>query len=771
MEGFIKNIIKYFLFTGLLFPNNSWKVYDDSELAIINITVDSDAISWMYDWDNIESDSLHIGTIHFQNAYIDESIDSIGFRLRGNTSRSSAKKSFKVDFNHFVSGRDFHGIEKLNLNGEHNDPSVVRAKLSWDLYQDMGMVSTRAAHAKLYINGEYYGLYISVEHIDDSFISKNFQNDNGNLWKCLWPADLTYRGDQAEDYYPYWDDRRPYELKTNTNEYDYSKLARLIRIIHQSPDSLDMVLDIKKTMQYLTMNILTGSWDDYRFLRNNFYLYHDPSDDLFHFIPYDYDNTFSIDWFDIDWSTIDPYDYSVIDSDGRPLTDLLFSEQKYRDLFSHFLEFYTEKIFIIDSISMGLDHWLDQLYQAAEEDNYRTMDYGFTIDDFVNSYGNNFQLDHVKQGLLEYITNRKTALDQQIMFEGNIPMIYESDKKPDIVIVGDTVNIEAAMFGSPLSFYLFYLKEGQEYWSSTSFSFQPDTLSYLIEDHDRWVANFIPDDVGQYYWYLFANSDDGSYRYPLYDFNSFEVIEPVANQPVAINELLAKNETVNSDEEGEFDDWIELFNYSDITVDLSYHFLTDKVDDLTKWQFPDSGAGLESGQYMLVWCDEDQEQGILHTNFKLSSSGEFIALVAPDGTTILDSVTFPPQTEDISYGISDLYDDEWAYMVPSPGSYNESLSYDDKTLPPGHFQLKNIYPNPFNSSFNIDLNMDRDPRDVTIKLFSLTGAEVTSKTIRGLNKGSHIISMEMKGLLSSGSYILRVNSEGHSLNRKVIYLK
>ena len=85
------------------------------------------------------------------------------------------KKSFKVDFNHFISGRDFHGVEKLNLNGEHNDVSIMRAKLSWDLYQSMGMVSSRAAHAKLYINGDYYGLYISVEHIDDSFYQRTFK--------------------------------------------------------------------------------------------------------------------------------------------------------------------------------------------------------------------------------------------------------------------------------------------------------------------------------------------------------------------------------------------------------------------------------------------------------------------------------------------------------------------------------------------------------------------------------------------------------------------
>ena len=105
---------------------------------------------------------------------------------------------------------------------------------------------------------------------------------------------MTYRGDNPEDYYPYYDDTRPYELKTNKEEYDYSKLARLIRIINQAPDSLEMVLSIKETLQYFAVNILTGSWDDYRFLRNNFYLYHNPSDDLIHWIPYDYDNSFIV---------------------------------------------------------------------------------------------------------------------------------------------------------------------------------------------------------------------------------------------------------------------------------------------------------------------------------------------------------------------------------------------------------------------------------------------------------------------------------------------
>ena len=81
-----------------------------------------------------------------------------------------------------MSGRDFYGVEKLNLNGEHNDPSIVRSKICWDLYQKFGIVSSRAAHAEVYINNEYYGLYISVEHIDDTFLDRNYLNGDGNLW-------------------------------------------------------------------------------------------------------------------------------------------------------------------------------------------------------------------------------------------------------------------------------------------------------------------------------------------------------------------------------------------------------------------------------------------------------------------------------------------------------------------------------------------------------------------------------------------------------------
>ena len=104
-------------------------------------------------------------------------------------------------------------------------------------------------------------------------------------------------------------------------------------------------------------------------------------------------------------------------------------------------------------------------------------------------------------------------------------------------------------------------------------------------------------------------------------------------------------------------------------VNLDWFYLTDNPDNLTKWVFPD-GSVIPANGHMLIWCDEEQEQGLFHTNFKLSSNGEFIALVAGDGFTIIDSMSFGPQTVDVSYGRVPDGNAQWLFMTPTPGSEN-----------------------------------------------------------------------------------------------------
>jgi hypothetical protein len=151
---------------------------------------------------------------------------------------------------------------------------------------------------------------------------------------------------------------------------------------------------------------------------------------------------------------------------------------------------------------------------------------------------------------------------------------------------------------------------------------------------------------------------------------------------VLINEILSSNDTTNTDESGENDDWLELYNTGTESEDIGGLYLTDNVDNLTKWMIPD-GTVIQPQGFLLFWCDEDQDQGGRHTNFKLSAGGEFLALVNVDGVTILDSITYGEQSTDISYGRVFDGSSNWDFLSPTPGSTNSlsgmevSISYND----------------------------------------------------------------------------------------------
>ena len=299
--------IIFLIALNLQAQDSSLMVFDDSEVAVVKIYIEQEYLNYLYAPENAESDSLFPARFVYQNAQIpDTTVENIGFRIRGNTSRVSRKKSFKVDFNHFVQGRQFYDLEKMNLNGEHNDPSIIRAKLCWDLFNQIGVPASRANHARVYINDQYYGLYINVEHIDDEFVQKRFGNQDGNLYKCLYPADLVYHGPEQYHYKTYYGNRRAYDLKTNKEEDDYSDLVHFIDVLNNTPVSrfqteIEKIFNVDNFLKCLAMDILTGSWDDYWYLKNNYYLYHDPAMNRFEFIPYDYDNTYGIDWVGGNW--------------------------------------------------------------------------------------------------------------------------------------------------------------------------------------------------------------------------------------------------------------------------------------------------------------------------------------------------------------------------------------------------------------------------------------------------------------------------------------
>jgi hypothetical protein len=163
--------------------------------------------------------------------------------------------------------------------------------------------------------------------------------------------------------------------------------------------------------------------------------------------------------------------------------------------------------------------------------------------------------------------------------------------------------------------------------------------------------------------------------------------------PLVISEIMADNDTGLTDEDGDFSDWIEIHNPTNDPVDLTGWSLTDDDSQLQLWQFP--AETLNSDEYLVIYAsqkDRAVENEQLHTNFGLSSGGEYLALVRDDGVTISDDLNFPKQLRDISYGaetVALLTDDlinesltPATVLVPTDGSLAETwtaTNFDDST--------------------------------------------------------------------------------------------
>lgn len=152
-----------------------------------------------------------------------------------------------------------------------------------------------------------------------------------------------------------------------------------------------------------------------------------------------------------------------------------------------------------------------------------------------------------------------------------------------------------------------------------------------------------------------------------------------ANLSLVINEVMASNAKAIKDEQGQYDDWIEIYNFGNETVDIGGMYLTDDLTDPTKWQIPTnspSDTTIPARGYLLIWADKDTTDTGLHANFKLDAMGEGLGLFdtstsGMDDVTLIDYVILNEQTADISYGrYPDGSDNLFFLVSPTPGTEN-----------------------------------------------------------------------------------------------------
>lgn len=139
---------------------------------------------------------------------------------------------------------------------------------------------------------------------------------------------------------------------------------------------------------------------------------------------------------------------------------------------------------------------------------------------------------------------------------------------------------------------------------------------------------------------------------------------------IVINEILSKNTQYGSDEDGEFDDWIELFNLANEDIDISGFYLTDSKKQPTKWKFP-AGTVIGKNGFLIVWADGDSTHvSGMHTNYKLSADGENVVLLSPS-QEVIDLVEYPATVLEQSYARVPNGTGKFEWSVPTFNKSND----------------------------------------------------------------------------------------------------
>ena len=169
---------------------------------------------------------------------------------------------------------------------------------------------------------------------------------------------------------------------------------------------------------------------------------------------------------------------------------------------------------------------------------------------------------------------------------------------------------------------------------------------------------------------------------------------------LVINEFMASNNSDSNiaDPQGDYDDWIEIYNFGDVNIDLAGMYLSDKPYNPTKWHVPSgysSQTTVPAHGFVVIWADGEPEEGPLHADFKISADGEDILLSDANGT-LIDSISFGPQTANISYERYPDGADNWQFSTnPTPGA-NNTPGYIGEVNEIEFSHTRGFYDTPFN---------------------------------------------------------------------------
>jgi len=575
--------------------------------------------------------------------------DSVGVRYKGNSSYSAnrAKNPFNIKLDYVIDDQLMDGkYGTIKLANGFSDPSFVRETLAYEIARKY-MPASMANYANVYVNDVLIGTYTNVQDVDSYFMRTLLHCDDKPRFKCdtntmssvtVWG----YLGQDSTAYSQY------YGIES---DYGWADLINFTNVLNNDQNNIASVMNVDQNLWMVAFDNLLVSLDSPINIFHNFYLFGDASNRI---NPIVWDLNMTFGGFGAGGGSVTQMQqYNPLQNLTNatfPIISHVLSNTRYKKMYIAHMRTMINENFAngwYATRAAALQTICGPSVQADPNYFYTYANFQANLNSQVSGGGSGGPGGAGVCGITQLMGTRSTYLLNSSPFQGTVPTITAIDHTPEVVTQNGAVNFTLtatnatyAQIGvrqniaDQFSIYQMY-DDGQHNDGNSGDGVYGVTISLGIGDL-------------QYYGYV-ENSSQGAFLPERAEHEFFTLALQAQTNNICINEITAKN-TTYADPNGDFDDWVELYNLTDNPIDIGGMYMVDShySDGASSWtQIPtgmSSQTTIPAHGFLVIWFDEETSQGPLHVNDKLSGSADAVYLIDSDGSTVIDTYTWTAET-------------------------------------------------------------------------------------------------------------------------------
>ncbi len=636
--------------------------------------------------------------------------ENVGIKFKGNSSYNinNNKNPMNIKLDYINNGQSIDGYNVIKLSNGFRDPSFIREVLTYEMARNY-MPSPKATYANVYVDGVLIGLYTCVQSIDDDFTNENFYERKGPFFKAE-NTGITVPGCFGQlGILEYYQDtncyKRAYEMQSSN---DWGQLGNFLDTLNNYFTEIESVFDIDRALWMMAFENLTVCLDGpINSIPHNFYLFKDNNG---RFSPILWDMNMAFGSFtnglgqpvtNTDLQELDIF--HNINTLNNRLTNNLFSSDRYKRMYVAHMRTILNEQFLNDNYILRAN----QLQQIIDTDVSVDPNTFYTFSEFSNNITTSVGVNPII-GLSELMSSRIQYLQSLPQFTSSYPIITPLNTTS--VTPHTTVNITAEISNSNYAYLGYRFKFADKFQKIQLFD---DGQNGDGAAGDGVFGATIDVDARDIQYYFYAENNDAGIFSPERAEKEFHQLPVVSG--LVINEIMAGNSFSVPDQDGEYDDWVELYNGNNFSLNLNGYYLSDNENDLTRWTFPN--VSIQPNDYLIIWCDTaGVSQTGIHTTYRLSADQEEVYLTSPTGI-VLDAVHYVNMPSDLGYARVPNGSGPMQYQDHTFDANNQPVSANSNVVTKPIFR---VYPNPSNTRIYL-LGSTQD-----IGIFNIMGQNVFS---------------------------------------------